>query len=109
MTEGRPVTTAHAHTLPDFLSVPGRPPKPRQTGITHVIDKGMSVRQLEDMLEVAGDVVCPAASLIKIAVALDATARTWEGITRRSGKRSQLVQWTFLKTLYPQDIRSALV
>ena len=57
MTEGRAVTTADAATLPDFLSVPGRPPKPRQTGLTHVIDKGMSVRQLEDMLEVAGDQV----------------------------------------------------
>jgi len=57
MTQGRHVTTAPAHTLPDFLSVPPRPPKPRQTGLTHVIDKGMSVRQLEDMLEIAGDVV----------------------------------------------------
>ncbi len=51
------MTTAGTGTLPDFLSTPGRPPKPRQTGITHVIDKGLSVRQLEDMLEVGAGLV----------------------------------------------------
>ncbi|MFO1058971.1 MAG: extracellular solute-binding protein [Dongiaceae bacterium] len=40
--------------------------------------------------------------------ALDETARTWERITRRLGARSQKVQWAFLKTLYPADIRSEL-
>ena len=40
--------------------------------------------------------------------ALDETARTWERITRRMNARSQKVQWTFLKTLYPADVRSAL-
>jgi multiple sugar transport system substrate-binding protein len=40
--------------------------------------------------------------------ALDDTARSWERITRRMGKRSQLVQWSFLKTIYPEDIRGRL-
>ena len=40
--------------------------------------------------------------------ALDETARTWERITRRMNARSQKVQWAFLKTLYPADVRSAL-
>ena len=35
----RPGTAADAG--PSFLSLPGRPPKPRQVGITHVIDKGL--------------------------------------------------------------------
>jgi len=51
------VTTARTMTAPDFLSVPGRPPKPRQAGVTHVIDKGMSLRELHDMLEVGGEYV----------------------------------------------------
>ena len=34
----------------DFLTLPGRPDKPRQFGLTHVIDKGMSLRQVEEVL-----------------------------------------------------------
>ncbi len=40
--------------------------------------------------------------------ALDDTARAWERITRRMGKRSQTVQWNFLKSIYPADIRNRL-
>jgi len=40
--------------------------------------------------------------------AMDKTARTWEGITRRMGSRSQVVQWTFLKSLYPQNLQAVL-
>ncbi|KOY86341.1 phosphosulfolactate synthase [bacterium 336/3] len=35
--------------------VPERSGKPRQSGLTMVMDKGLSVREIEDMLEVAGD------------------------------------------------------
>jgi phosphosulfolactate synthase len=42
---------------PEFLSIPGRPSKPREAGITHVIDKGLSLRQVEDMLEVSADMI----------------------------------------------------
>jgi multiple sugar transport system substrate-binding protein len=41
--------------------------------------------------------------------ALDETAQAWERITSRMGKRSQLVQWTFLKTIYPESVRDRLV
>jgi multiple sugar transport system substrate-binding protein len=41
--------------------------------------------------------------------ALDETARAWERITRRMNKRSQLVQWTFLKSIYPESVRNRLV
>ncbi|OGZ44459.1 MAG: hypothetical protein A3J55_04425 [Candidatus Ryanbacteria bacterium RIFCSPHIGHO2_02_FULL_45_17b] len=40
-----------------FLTLPSRSAKPRDVGITHVIDKGMGVRQLEDLLETASDYI----------------------------------------------------
>ena len=42
---------------PDFLTLPGRPPKPRQAGITHVIDKGLSVREAEDLVATSGEYI----------------------------------------------------
>lgn len=41
----------------EFLTLPGRPDKPRQFGLTHVIDKGMSLRQVEDLFESCGDYI----------------------------------------------------
>jgi len=35
--------------------VPERTGKPRQSGLTMVMDKGLSVREIEDMIEVAGE------------------------------------------------------
>lgn len=42
---------------PDFnlKNIPDRPPKPRESGLTMVMDKGLSCRQAEDFLEVAAD------------------------------------------------------
>lgn len=40
--------------------------------------------------------------------ALDEVADAWNRITRRMGKRSQLVQWTFLKSIYPAGVRGIL-
>lgn len=40
--------------------------------------------------------------------ALDDTARSWQRITRRMGARSQAVQWTFLKSMYPINVRRRL-
>ncbi|RZK18583.1 MAG: phosphosulfolactate synthase [Pedobacter sp.] len=37
-----------------LLNVPERPEKPRQKGYTMVMDKGLSLRQVEDFIEVAG-------------------------------------------------------
>lgn len=41
----------------NFLDLPKRPPKPRETGITHVIDRGMGIRAVRDMLETASDYI----------------------------------------------------
>jgi phosphosulfolactate synthase len=38
-----------------FLSLPTRTKKPRQEGLTHVLDKGMGLRQIEDLLDTAAD------------------------------------------------------
>jgi phosphosulfolactate synthase len=39
----------------DFLKLPDRSAKPRQQGITHVLDRGLSVAGADGLIEVAGD------------------------------------------------------
>jgi phosphosulfolactate synthase len=41
----------------DLLELPDRSSKPREQGITHVIDRGLSLNQVDDLMEVAGDYV----------------------------------------------------
>jgi phosphosulfolactate synthase len=52
---GVPPAVADAAGVPAFLSLPGRPPKPRQVGITHVIDKGLTLSGVEGMLDSCAD------------------------------------------------------
>jgi phosphosulfolactate synthase len=40
-----------------FLQVTERPSKPRQTGLTHVLDKGLGIRHMQDLLETAGEYI----------------------------------------------------
>ncbi len=40
-----------------FLTLPDRSPKPRERGVTHVLDKGLSLADVDGMIEVAGDSV----------------------------------------------------
>src|ERR1700745_2313071 len=37
-----------------FLNLPPRPGKPRTEGLTHVMDKGMNIREIEGMFDVGG-------------------------------------------------------
>jgi phosphosulfolactate synthase len=37
-----------------FLDLPARPGKPREVGLTHVIDKGMNIRDIEGMFDTGG-------------------------------------------------------
>ena len=39
------------------LDLPARSPKPRQQGLTHLMDRGLSIREIDDLMEVAGDAV----------------------------------------------------
>jgi phosphosulfolactate synthase len=40
-----------------FLDLPQRSPKPRERGLTHVLDKGLSLAEVDGLVEVAGDAV----------------------------------------------------
>ena len=41
--------------MKDLLKLPARTAKPRQEGITHVLDRGLSVVEIDSLVEVAGD------------------------------------------------------
>jgi phosphosulfolactate synthase len=41
----------------DFLDLPPRSGKPRTTGLTHVLDRGLSLAQVDGLVEVAGESV----------------------------------------------------
>jgi phosphosulfolactate synthase len=43
--------------MKDLLKLPQRTTKPRQNGITHILDSGLSVAGVEGMLEVAGEFI----------------------------------------------------
>ena len=43
--------------MKDLLKLPQRTTKPRQEGITHVLDRGLSVADIDGMLEVAGEYI----------------------------------------------------
>ena len=43
--------------MPEFLDLPTRPPKPRDRGITHVIDTGLSTVEADGFMRSAGDYV----------------------------------------------------
>jgi len=40
-----------------FLDLPERSAKPRDTGLTHVLDRGLSLNEVDGLVEVAGDAV----------------------------------------------------
>ena len=40
-----------------FLDLPSRSPKPREQGLTHVLDRGLSVAEVDGLMEVAGEFV----------------------------------------------------
>lgn len=42
---------------PGFLDLPARAEHPREVGLTHVMDKGMSIAQIDGLFEVAGPYV----------------------------------------------------
>lgn len=56
-TEPSALPGALATPSPDFLSLPGRPPKPRERGIAHVIDKGLTVHAVEALLDSCADLI----------------------------------------------------
>jgi len=45
------------HQQFDMIGIPERPPKPRTEGLTLMLDKGLSARQVEDVLDVAAEYI----------------------------------------------------
>ncbi len=45
------------HDAFDLIGLPDRPAKPREKGLTHMLDKGLSPRQVEDVVDVAAEIV----------------------------------------------------
>jgi phosphosulfolactate synthase len=43
--------------MKDLLNLPERAAKPRQQGLTHVLDRGLSVAEVDGLAEVAGDYI----------------------------------------------------
>ena len=43
--------------MTDLLDLPRRSDKPRQQGITHVLDRGLSLTEVDGLIEVAGEFV----------------------------------------------------
>jgi phosphosulfolactate synthase len=41
--------------VPDFLDLPQRPVKPRETGLTHVIDIGLAPSDAQSLMQIAAD------------------------------------------------------
>jgi phosphosulfolactate synthase len=41
--------------MKEFLELPARSTKPREVGITHVLDRGLSLADIDGLMEVAGD------------------------------------------------------
>jgi phosphosulfolactate synthase len=49
-----PASNGHNGFHDGFLDLPARPGKPRTEGLTHVIDKGLGIRDIEGMFDVGG-------------------------------------------------------
>ena len=43
--------------MKDLLDLPPRTEKPRQEGMTHVLDRGLSVSDIDGLMEIAGDYI----------------------------------------------------
>jgi phosphosulfolactate synthase len=41
----------------NFITIANREPKPRENRLTHVLDKGLGIRQMKDLLETAGEYI----------------------------------------------------
>ena len=50
-----PASNGEPH--PNFLDLPSRSPKPRESGLTHVMDKGLNIRDIEGLFDTAGEYV----------------------------------------------------
>ena len=57
-----PTSRSRPRPLAGFLDLPERSSKPRERGLTHVLDKGLSCAEVDGLIEVAG----PSVDLVKL-------------------------------------------
>src|SRR5437763_8476742 len=53
----RPEPAGRVSAVPDFLDLPQRPRKPRDQGVTHVIDTGLSTVEAEGLMATAAEYI----------------------------------------------------
>jgi phosphosulfolactate synthase len=78
------------------LEWPGRP---RDTGLTHVIDKGLGPRAWEDVLETAGDYI----SIVKLGWGTAAVTQNLERKLEVLREKRVVIGGTFFEVVYVQD------
>src|SRR5215467_494832 len=82
-----------------FLGLPARPARPRETGLTHVIDKGLGPRAWEDVLDTSGDYI----SIVKLGWGTAAvTQNLREKLDVLRGK-PVVIGGTFFEVVYAKD------
>jgi phosphosulfolactate synthase len=81
-----------------FLGVPARPGEPRETGLTHVIDKGLGPRAWEDVLETAGDYI----SIVKLGWGTAAVTQNLDRKLEVLREKPVVIGGTFFEVVYAQ-------
>ena len=79
-----------------FLGLPARP---RNTGLTHVIDKGMGPRAWEDVLETASDYI----SIVKLGWGTAAVTQNLERKLEVLREKPVVIGGTFFEVVYARD------
>ena len=82
-----------------FLGLPARPGKPRQSGLTHVLDKGLGPRGWEDVLEVAGDYI----DIIKLGWGTAYVTKSLERKLEVLKEKPVVIGGTFFEVVYVKD------
>jgi phosphosulfolactate synthase len=82
-----------------FLGVPARPGEPRETGLTHVIDKGLGARAWEDVLETAGDYI----SIVKLGWGTAAVTQNLDRKLEVLREKPVVIGGTFFEVVYARD------
>jgi phosphosulfolactate synthase len=82
-----------------FLGVPARSGKPRENGLTHVIDKGLGPRAWEDVLETAGDYI----SIVKLGWGTAAVTQNLDRKLEVLREKPVVIGGTFFEVVYARD------
>jgi phosphosulfolactate synthase len=79
-----------------FLGLPARPGEPRDSGLTHVIDKGLGPRAWQDVLETSGDYI----SIVKLGWGTAAVTKNLRAKLDVLRDKPVVVGGTFFEVVY---------